>query len=169
MRIRVKLIVAAVVLISGAVLETQSTCAQQIKRFPDGTIEVTDQGSGYDTQVKVNDARVSEKVQAVPVSYSRSPVLTRNVKNNLCLPAYTRRMGGVTVTRHADGTIDVVDNTMSFAPAAGNSLKSKSSCAGDVAIIRHADGRVDVRDTSMTSNQAAGKKNNAVQTKKFSG
>lgn len=132
--------VSALLLLS--LLSFQPASGQTIKRNPDGTVEVSDD------ETPVQPVRASSRKSS---SSSR-----RSGGASGRIPAYTKRMGGVTVKRKADGTIDIIDNETGYSSSGGSGSRKAGTSYGDgVAVTRHADGRVDVHDTTMSSGGSA--------------
>lgn len=128
-----------------------SSQAQRVKRNPDGTVEVYDDEGGAPAPQAPGGSSSSggsgkKKLRPAAKTGSKSVGSVASSASR----AYRKRMGGVTVKRNPDGTVDIIDNEMkqtSFSTAGGGA--SVSSAPG-VSITRHSDGRVDVRDTEMS-------------------
>lgn len=141
-------IIAALVV---SAISIPSVPAQTIKRNPDGTVEVSDDDVGPpQTHSSAGHHASSQRAGS-----SRKAVRTGSGR----IPAYTKKMGGCTVHRHADGTIDVVDDTENAPPSrhrsASGGHRSGTTYGNGQAITRHPDGTVDVRDTTMSSGPVA--------------
>ncbi len=151
MPIRPDLLVCSI-LISGIFFTAVplSALAQTIKRNPDGTVEVSDD----ETTLAPQPVSTSYKKSAAGKS-SKAPAKRGAASGRI--PAYTKKMGGVTVHRNPDGTIEVVDNEMKSAPVSRTSgRKGGTSYGNGVALTRHPDGRVDVHDTTMSTHGSSG-------------
>lgn len=129
---------------------TAPSPAQSVKRNPDGTVEVYD-----------DDVHSAPAPRAVSRSTAKKGSRSSGASGKI--PAYTKRSGGVTIKRNADGTVDIIDNDMGSTPQTGRSSSTKGKRRavgsvgaykvnhGDVSVKRNADGTVDVIDTSSTT------------------
>ncbi len=98
-----------------------SANAQTVKKHADGTVEVLD-----------------DEEKSVPAYHSAGRHSAGSSSGKI--PAYTKRMGGVSVHRNADGTVEVTDTDMKTTYTGGSapartkkSLAKKSSTAGSAA------------------------------------
>lgn len=139
------------ILICGLVNHTSySAHAQQINKHPDGTIEVIDDGSTPAGTAEYVPPKASSRVSAG--STSRKQTTYRKI------PAYTKRMGGVLVKRHADGSVEIVDETMKSAPVWHKNTRAPRTTHGNGQVItRHADGSITVTDTAISPAPSARK------------
>ena len=138
-------------------------CAQTVKRNPDGTVEVSDDDTSYTPVQHSSSSSAGSRKSSKRSSHSaaRSGGSGR-------IPAYTKNMGGCTVHRNADGTIEVTDNDASTVHYSGGGTRKASSSSssrrggsgsipaytkhhGDVSVKRNADGTVEVTDTSSST------------------
>ena len=79
--------------------------------------------------------------------------------------AYTKKSGGVTVKRAANGTIEVMDEETVYTPHSSPGFRSGKKSGGKVGayvkksagstVKRNADGTVEVTDTSSTTKRPA--------------
>lgn len=89
--------------------------------------------------------------------------------------AYTRKSGGVTVKRNANGTVEVMDEETVYEPHTSPGFRGSKKRGGTVGsyvrktagstVKRNADGTVDVIDTSSTTRKssATAKKSSATE------
>ena len=99
-------------------------------------------------------------------------------KNNGNIGAYTKKSGGVTVKRNANGTIEVMDEETVYTPHTSPGFRSgkKRSAGGrvgayvrknaDSTVKRNADGTIEVTDTSSTTRKSVVKAKSAKSAKK---
>lgn len=137
--------------------------AQTVKRNPDGTVEVMDDDTSY-TPVQHSSSSSGGSKKAGKRSASRAHSSGGSGRS---IGSYTRSMGGCTVHRNADGTIEVSDNDASTVhwsngknthsgggssrAGKGGRIPAYTKHHGDVAVKRNADGTVEVTDTSSTT------------------
>lgn len=114
------------VLVSGLVyfsVSALAVVAQTVKRHPDGTVEVSDDDQGASPQ---RSARSSSKS-------SKGASSAKHSSSNVRIPAYTKRMGGVTVHRNANGTVEVTDNDMKTTWSGGSKPSSSKKSGKSIA------------------------------------
>jgi hypothetical protein len=124
--------------------EMQFASAQRVKKNPDGTVEVYDEDTASAPPAPVSTSKkhsAASKAGAGKASTGK-------------VSAYTKKSNGVTVTRHADGTVDVYDSSVDSSPqhsSHSSSSRAGTSYSAGQKVTRHSDGRVDVYDTTMTA------------------
>lgn len=135
------------VLLATIALPPLSADAQRVKKNPDGTVEV------YDEESSPAPKPASSSYSSVKKSHAGGASGAVHKQSSGKIPAYTKKGNGVTVSRHADGTVDVYDSseTAPQGKSSAASSRAETRYAAGQAVTRHSDGRVDVYDSTMSS------------------
>ncbi|MBX9687431.1 MAG: hypothetical protein K2X27_12060 [Candidatus Obscuribacterales bacterium] len=150
----IKTAVFTILFFSTIFTTSPAASGQQIKRNPDGTVEVMDEETVYSHST------------APSTRQSTAPSRRSSRSGSGRIPAYTKHLPGVTVKRNANGTVEVTDTAMTRGSRKVESSLSKSSLSSkgsvkrigsykhnysDLSVKRNADGTVEVVDTSSSS------------------